>query len=176
MRPHVRVAVIAALAIASPLTIAAAPAPAKTSGMESFRGQIIAPSESGSRTVTSSIIAMKGVFDGIGEIVEVPNRPGDPDNVSRDNLVFARGTLHLVSIGQQPQISVDPKTCVGTVRIKQTTRIQGGTRVFRHATGTGTGLVRAWAALARNPDGSCNEQSDALLDADAVSGRGTLSF
>ncbi|UGS38394.1 hypothetical protein [Capillimicrobium parvum] len=62
------------------------------------------------------------------------------------------------------------------MRIKQTGKIQGGTRKFRHATGTFKGTVRAYAVLARNPDGSCNQQADALLDADAFSGRGTLSF
>ena len=32
------------------------------------------------------------------------------------------------------------------------------------------------ARFIRNPDGSCNMQADLLLDADVVSGRGTLSF
>ena len=54
--------------------------------------------------------------------------------------------------------------------------VQGGTRKFRHASGTFAGVVRAWGVAARKPDGSCNTQADLLLDADAVSGRGTLSY
>jgi hypothetical protein len=176
MSHNVRAALITMLAIGTPLTALAVPAAARTTGKASFRGQIIAPAQSGSRTVVSSMIAFNGVFNGVGKIVEVPNRPGDPDNVSRDNLVFAAGTMHFVSTGQQPQITLDPQTCTGTVRIKQTAEVQGGTRKFRHASGTFKGTVNAYAVLARNPDGSCNQQADALLDADVVSGRGTLSF
>jgi len=171
-----RAALVTMLAIATPLTALAGPAAARTTGKASFRGQIIAPARAGSRTVVSSMIAFKGVFNGVGKIVEVPNRPGDPDTVSRDNLVFAAGTMHLVSTSQQPQVTLDTQTCAGTVRIKQTGKVQGGTRKFRHATGTFKGTVVVHAVLARNPDGSCNQQADALLDADVVSGRGTLSF
>jgi type 1 fimbria pilin len=177
MRRNARAALAAVLAVGSPLAAAAVPAAARTTGRLSFHGQIIAVSRNGQRTVVSSIVAARGVFNGVGKIVEVPNRPGDPDNVSRDDLVFGAGTMHIVNINRgQPQISLDPQTCAATVRIKQTTRIQGGTRKFRHATGTSKSTVRAYAVLARNPDGSCNEQADALLDADVVSGRGTLSF
>jgi type 1 fimbria pilin len=172
----VRAALVTSLAIGMLLAAAGVTAATRTTGKASFRGQIIAPAQSGSRTVVSSMIAVKGVFSGVGRIVEVPNRRGDADNVSRDDLVFAGGTMHLVSTSQQPHISLDPKTCAGTVRIKQTAKVEGGTRKFRHATGTFKGKVRAYAVLARNPDGSCNEQADALLDADVVSARGTLSF
>src|SRR3954447_12083676 len=134
MSRNVRAALITMLAIGTPLTASAVPAAARTTGKASFRGQIVAPAQSGSRTVVSSMIAFKGVFNGVGKIVEVPNRPGDPDNVSRDNFVFARGTMHLVSTSQQPQISLDSQTCAGTVRIKQTGKVQGGTGEFRHAT------------------------------------------
>lgn len=176
MSRNARAALITMLAIATPLTALAVPAAAQTTGKASFRGQIIAPAQSGSRTVVSSMIAFKGVFNGVGKIIEVPNRPGDPDNVSRDNLVFAAGTMHLVSTSQEPQITLDPQTCAGTVHINQTGKVHGGTRKFRHATGTFKATVDAYAVLARNPDGSCNQQADALLDADVVSGRGTLAF
>jgi hypothetical protein len=33
------------------------------------------------------------VFRGVGRIVEIPNLPADPDNVSRDDLVFPSGTM-----------------------------------------------------------------------------------
>jgi hypothetical protein len=69
---------------------------------------------------------------------------------------------------------VDQQTCAFTARLKQTNRIQGGTRKFRHASGTFAGGVRAWGVLVRNPDGSCNEQADPLLEADIIFARGTL--
>ena len=176
MGPKVRAALRTVLAIGSTLVVSTAPAAARTTGKESFRGQVIAPSKSGTRTVVSSIIVAKGVFKGSGKIVEVPNRPGDPDNVSRDDLVFPQGTMHIRNTSQAPTFSVDPQTCAFTGRVKQTTKIQGGTRKFRHASGTFASSVRFWGVAVRNPDGSCNEQADALLEADVVFARGTLSF
>lgn len=167
---------LAALAPFPAITLAAIPAAARTTGKESFRGQIIAPAKSGTRHVVSSIIALKGVFTGVGKIVEVPNHSGDPANVSRDNLVFQTGTLHIRSTSRAPRISLDQRTCAVTALIKQTTKVQSGTRGFRHASGTFASTVRAWGVAARNPDGSCNPQADPLLDADAVSGQGTFSF
>ncbi len=165
------------LALAGIAVVAAAPAAARVSGRESAHGQIIAVARHGHRTVVSSIIVVRGVFDGAGKIVEVPNRPRDPANASRDNLVFAEGTLRIISFDQgPPKISLNPKTCVASVRIKQTTRVTGGTGRFRHASGRFHSLVRAHTALARNADGSCNERAAALLDGDTLSGRGTLSF
>jgi hypothetical protein len=176
MRPKVRAALVTVLAIGVTLAASTAPAGARTTGKESFRGQLIAPSKSGTRTVVSSMIVAKGVFSGVGKIVEVANRPGDPDNVNRDNLVFPQGTMHIRNVNQAPEFSVDPQTCAFTARLKQRNKIQGGTRKFRHASGTFTSGVRAWGVLARNPDGSCSEQSDPLVDADVVFARGTLSF
>jgi hypothetical protein len=176
MRLNVKAALVTMAGISLSLAALAGPAAAGTTGRESFRGQIIAPSESGHRTVVSSIIVLNGVFSGVGRIVEIPNRPGDPGNVSRDNLVFPVGTIHIVNTSSQPQLALDPRTCAGAVRIAQTTKVQGGTGKFRHASGKFKGTARAYAVLARNPDGSCNQQTDALLDADALSGHGTLSF
>lgn len=168
----------AALAIALVVVaVSEAPAAARVTGRESARGQIIAVARNGHRTVVSSIIVLRGAFDGVGKIVEVPNRPGDPDNASRDNLVFAAGTLRIMSLDRgAPQISLNPQTCVVSVRIRQTTKIIGGTGRFRHARGSFKSVVRAHAVLARSPDGSCNQQADALLDGDALSSRGTMSL
>jgi hypothetical protein len=163
-----------AMAIGLTLAAVAAPAAARTTGTESFHGEIIAPAKSGTRHVAASIIVLKGVFTGVGKIVEVPNRPGDPRNISRDNLVFPSGTLHIRNTSQPPKLSLDPKTCAITATIKQTSKVHGGTRMFRHASGTFASTVRAWGVAARNADGSCNGQADLLLDADAVSARGTL--
>jgi hypothetical protein len=164
------------LSIGVPLAISAVPARAATTGKESFRGQIIAPAKAGSRHVVSSIVVTEGVFNGVGKLVEVANRPGDPDDVSRDDLVFPGGTLHIRNTSRPPQVSADEKTCAITVAIRQTTKVEGGTGRFRHASGTFTGSVHTWGVAARNPDGTCNMQADLLLDADALSAQGTLSF
>lgn len=177
MPSPLRTAVAIAVAVLAVLAVSDASAVARVTGRETARGQIIAVARHGQRTVVSSIIVLRGVFNGVGKIVEVPNRPGDPDNASRDNLVFAVGTLRIISFNQgQPQVSLNPHTCVVSVRINQTTKVTGGTRRFRHASGAFKSLVRAYAALARNPNGSCNEQADASLDGDAISGHGTISL
>ena len=176
MRPAIRAALGVALAVGPTSAAAAAPTAARTTGKESFRGQIIAPAKAGTRQVVSTIVGAKGVFRGAGTLVEVENRPGDPDNVTRDDLVFPQGTLHIRNTSRAPQFAVDPQTCAVTARVMQTTEIQGGTRRFRHASGTFTGSVHGWGVAARNPDGTCNQQADFLLEADAVSAHGTLSF
>ena len=75
----------------------AAPAAAQTTGTETFNGVIVTSGVTGERVVVSSVVVAKGVFNGVGRIVEVLNLPGDPDTVSRDDLVFAEGGMHLVS-------------------------------------------------------------------------------
>ena len=175
MRRDIKATLGTALGIGLML-IAPATAAARTTGKESFRGTIIAPAKSGTRNVVSTIIVAQGAFTGVGKIVEVDNRPGDPDNVTRDDVVFPSGTLHIRNTSQTPQFSADQQSCAFTARVKQTTKIEGGTRRFRRASGTFTGGVRGWGVAARNPDGTCNQQADALLEVDAVSARGTLSF
>jgi len=96
MRRHVRGTLGALLAIGIALAVSA-PAAAQTSGNETFSGVIVTSGLSGTRVVVSSVVVAKGVFNGVGRVVEVQNLPGDPDNVSRDDLVFADGTLHIVS-------------------------------------------------------------------------------
>jgi hypothetical protein len=154
----------------------AAPAGARTSGKASFRGQLIAINQNGSRHVVSSIATIKGVFTGIGTVVEIPNRPGDPDNVVRDDLVFKGGKMHLRTTDQTPEFSGDPQTCAVKATIKQTARVQGGTGRFRNASGRFRSMVRAWGVAGRNPDGTCNMDADLLIDADLISATGTLSF
>ena len=61
-----------------------------------FRGTIVTSGVSGTRTVISSVLLATGVFTGVAEVVEVPNQPGDGDNVTRDDLVFPEDTMHLV--------------------------------------------------------------------------------
>jgi len=173
MRGKLRAMLSAVLAVALTLVGSVAPAAASTTGRESFQGTIV-KDESGN-VVSTRLVAI-GVFTGTGRIVEVENRPGDPENVNRDNLVFPQGTMHIRSTNERPTISLNPQTCVITFRVKQTNRIEGGTRRFSHASGTFAGTVRAWAVAARNPNGTCNQQANALLEADVVSTRGTLSY
>jgi hypothetical protein len=176
MRRQVRATVGAVLVVGLTLVGSAAPAAARISGKESFKGAIVASGESGTRTVVSSVIVASGVFTGSGRVVEVQNRPGDPDNVSRDDLVFPQGRLHIVNTNQPPTMSLNPQTCALTVRIRQTTKVRGGTGRFRDATGTSTGSVRGWGVAARNPDGTCSQQLALLLEVDVVASRGTLSI
>jgi len=164
------------VAVGLTLVAAVAPATAKTTGRELIRGTIVASGESGTRTVVSSLIVARGRFKGVGRDVEVANRAGDPQNVSRDDLVFPHGKIHILGTSKAPKISVNPQTCAIKVRIKQTTKVQGGTGEFRHASGKFAGTLRAWGVGARNPDGTCSQQADLLLEADAFSMSGTLSF
>jgi hypothetical protein len=165
--------------LAAGLTLAAtagAPATARTKGTESFKATIVASNPSGTRTVLSSTVFVSGVFTAVGRIREVDNRPGDPDDVNRDDVVFRRGTLHFRNTSQPPSISLDPQTCVATIRIEQTTQIQGGTRRFRHASGTLAGTLHGWGVAARNPDGSCSQELPSLLEVAVLSSRGTISY
>jgi hypothetical protein len=157
-------------------TAAAAPAAAATSGSETFKGTIVTSGVSGTRTVITSVVIAKGAFSGVGRIVEVPNLPTDPDNVSRDDLVFASGSIHLVSTNLDFNLSVNPRSCVATATIHQTGEIAGGTGQFANATGSGTGTVTGPAVLARNPDGSCNFEHVPLHEVDMFTSTGTLSF
>ena len=163
------------VAIGLTLVATIAPAAARTTGKQLFRGVIVASGESGTRTVVSTLIVARGVFTGDGRVVEVANRPGDPDNVSRDDLVFRRGRMHLVTTNKSFTPSVNPRTCAVKVRIGQTQRIQGGTGVFRHAAGSFAGALRGRGVAARNRDGTCSQQRAQLLEVAVFSMRGTLS-
>jgi hypothetical protein len=66
---------------------AALPAAAATSGNETLSGTSVTSGVSGTRTVISSVLIARGVFNGVGRIVELPNDPSQPD-VSFDDLVF----------------------------------------------------------------------------------------
>ena len=106
----------------------------------------------------------------------VPNLPTDPDNVSWDDLVFASGSMHLISTNLDFSVSVNPRSCVATATIHQTGEIVGGTGQFTNATGSGTSTVTGPAVLARNPDGSCNFEHVPLHEVDMFTSTGTLSF
>jgi hypothetical protein len=164
------------LAIGLTVTTAVSPAATRTTGKESFRGVLIVGGKANTRNILSTFVAADGVYSGHGRIVEVPNRPGDRENIFRDDLVFPQGKLHLVSTGRSFKTSVNPKTCALRATIRQTARIEGGTGKFRNATGTFTGGVRGRGVTFRKADGTCSRQGALLLEVDLVSGHGTLSI
>jgi hypothetical protein len=163
------------LAVGMALAVAA-PAAAATTGSETFNGVIVTSGVSGERVVVSSVVVAKGVFSGVGRIVEIPNLPGDPDNVSRDDLVFAEGNLHIVSTTLDFLFSVNPRSCIVTVTLQQTSTVEGGTRLFAAATGSAVATVTGRGLAPRNPDGSCALEQAALHEQDMIAASGTLSF
>jgi hypothetical protein len=164
------------VAIALTLAATVPPAAAQTTGEQAFRGVIVASGESGTRTVVSSLAAGRGVFTGDGRVVEIANRPSDPDNTSRDDLVFPQGRMHLVTTNRSVTQSVNRQTCATKVRIRQTQRILGGTGRFGDAAGNFAGTLRERGVAARNPDRTCSQQTDLLLEVATFSMRGTLSL
>jgi len=156
-------------------TASAAPAAAATRGSETLSGTIVTSGVSGTRTVISSVVVAKGVFSGVGRVVEIPNLPTDPDSVSRDDLVFPGGTMHLVSTLVSISFSLNAG-CVGNATIQQTAEITGGTGQFAAATGSFGATVSGPALLPRNPDGSCSFTQPALHEVDMFTDSGTLSF
>jgi len=152
------------------------PTAAGTSGGETLSVNLIASGKSGERDVITGIVVAKGVFDGNGRLVEVDNLPGDPDNVVRDNLVFAEGTLHLLSTFGESTVSVNPQGCRVTVVVHQTAEIVGGTGIFASASGDFVSTLIGKGSLARNPDGSCAMDLGLLHEQDKIEAVGTLTF
>jgi hypothetical protein len=176
MKRQVTGALLAAGTALAICTAPAIPAAAATSGHETFKGAIVTSGASGTRTVISTVIVTKGVFRGVGRIVEIENLPGDPDTVSRDDLVFRQGTMHLKSTTVDASFSLNPDSCRFRLTAQQTGEIAGGTGKFTHARGMFTGMVTARGLGARNPDGSCSDTLAPLHEVDIVAGSGTLSF
>jgi hypothetical protein len=177
MKRQVTGALLAAGTALAICTAPAIPAAAATSGHETFKGAIVTSGVSGTRTVISTVIVTKGVFRGVGRIVEIANLPGDPDTVSRDDLVFRQGTMHLKSTTVEvSSFSLNPDNCLFRLKVQQIGEIAGGTGKFTHAHGSFTGMVTARGLGARNPDGSCSDTLPPLHEVDIVAGSGTLSF
>jgi len=126
--------------------------------------------------VVGTAIAARGVFNGVGRIVERPNRPGDSDKVTRDDLVFAEGAFHIVNVNRHISLKVNPSTCVLSYKAQQTNKIEGGTGRFAHASGRFTATVTASAVARRRPDGSCDMRHPPLTEVDTVSATGKLTF
>jgi hypothetical protein len=153
-----------------------APAAAGTSGNETFDVTLIVSNASGERTVIPAPVVAKGVFTGNGRLVEVPNMPGDPDEVSRDDLVFAGGTMHLVSTPVDFSVRVNPHSCDINATILQTAEVVGGTGQFAGASGTFDSTLSGKGILPHNPDGSCAFDQSPLHEEDKIELVGTLTF
>ena len=160
------------------ITAVAVPAAAATSGSETVSGRLVTSGVSGTRTTIATVAVAKGVFNGVGRIVEIPNQPGDPANVSRDDLVYPEGTMHLVNttVGIVSP-SLNPHNCLFRVTLQEASQIIGGTGLFAHASGTFTGTISPQGLLPHNPDGSCTAiGTPSLHEVDMVAFSGTLSF
>jgi len=172
----------ALLAAGTALAISAAPAmpaAAAASGTETLSGTIVFTATGATtRTVIGSVVRARGVFRGVGRVVELV--PPDPaTGVSRDDLVFRGGTMHVVSrAGKLLSFSVNPNSCLFTGTQQFAWDVTGGTGQFDDATGSFTGTVSAVALLARNPDGSCSLTPLPFPrhEVDKFAESGTLSF
>ena len=169
---------VSALVAATGILVAGpwTPAFAQTTGSESFVGFVMATGQSGERVVLTSHLRLRGVFDGVGRLVEVPNLPTDPPNVLRDDIVFADGSIHLVSVGLDFSLTIDPRSCLGTFLSHQTSTVEGGTGLFAGASGSFSGQGDGRAKAQRGADGQCSMDLLPLIEKDGVSGTGTLSF
>ncbi len=175
MRRQMRGALGALLIVGMALAVSA-PAGAQTSGNETFNSVIVTSGLSGERVEISSVVRAKGVFSGVGRIVEIPNLPGDPDNVARDDLVFADGSIHLISTTVDASLSVNPHSCIVSFTVQETGAVVGGTGRCAAASGGFVGTVTGRGVAGRNPDGSCSFEQTALHEVDMSASSGTLSF
>ncbi len=169
----------ALLASGIALAISAAtalPAAAATSGSETVRGILVTSGVSGTRTAISSVAVAMGVFNGVGRVVEIPRQPGDQPNVSRDDLVYPEGTMHLVSTTVGASFTVNPNNCLFDGTLQENSQITGGTGLFVNASGTFTGTISPQGLLPRNPDGTCAAGQPSLHEVDMIAFSGTLSF
>jgi hypothetical protein len=154
----------------------ALPAAAATSGSETVNGILVTSGVSGTRTGISSVAVARGVFNGVGRIVEIPAQPGDPPNVSRDDLVYPEGTMHLVNTTVGFSSTLNPHSCLFRATLQEDSQITGGIGLFVHASGTFTGTISPQGLLPRNPDGSCATGHPSLHEVDTVAFSGTLAF
>jgi hypothetical protein len=176
MKPKATRALLAAVIALALCAATALPAAAATSGSETVSGILVTSGVSGTRTVISTVAVAKGVFNGVGEIVEIPSLPTDPPNVSRDDLVYPEGTMHLVSTTVGASFTINPHNCFFRATLQQDSQITGGTGLFANASGIFTGTISAQGLLPRNPDGSCAAGQPSLHEVDKVAFSGTLSF
>jgi hypothetical protein len=183
MHSRTRKALVAGAVTVALLPLGAGPLPAQTTtitaaarGPQSFHGFIVSAGLSGHRNVVLTRVVARGAFDGVGEIQEVRNRPGDADNVTRDNLVFRDGKMHIVTVNHKFVVHLNPKTCKFRASVTQTGRVAGGTGMFKDASGRYTSSVHGYGIAARKADGSCKQRGALLHEIDFVKASGRLRF
>ena len=172
MGRQARIGLCALLAVGVIVVPTSAAAVAERSGSEQIDGGLVRAQD----RVVGTAIAARGMFNGVGRIVERPNRPGDSNKVSRDDLVFAEGAFHIVNVNRHVSMKVNRRACVLSYEAHQTNTIEGGTGRFAHASGRFTATVTASAAARRKPDGSCDLRHPPLTEVDTISGTGKLLF
>jgi len=170
-------ALLGAAIMLAAVAATASPAAAATTGSETVNGVLVTSGTSGTRTDISSVAVASGVFNGVGRIVEIPAQPSDPPNVSRVDLVYPEGTMHLVSTttGSTPP-DLNQNSCLFRITLQESSQITGGSGLFAHASGIFTGTISPQGLLARHPDGSCVLDQPSLHEVDTVTFSGTLSF
>jgi hypothetical protein len=154
--------------------LSATSAAGAASGPQIFTGTIVTDVAGGDRHIVKSIVIAHGAFNGVGTIVEVPNQPGDGEDIFRDDLVFAQGTLHLVTTNVDIAFNVIALSCRFTASVQQRGRIAGGTGLFTQASGSGAGGVVARGTAVRTADGSCDPSAATPHEVDRISSMGTL--
>jgi hypothetical protein len=162
--------------LAGATALSAPSAAGAASGPQTFTGTIITDAAGGERHIVKSIVIAHGAFNGVGTIVEVPNQPGDGEDIFRDDLVFPQGTLHLVTTNLDFAFDVIPQSCRFTASVQQTGEIVGGTGLFTDASGSGAGGVVAHGTAARAADGSCDPFAPTPHEVDRISSTGSLSY
>jgi hypothetical protein len=167
---------LCALGVGLGLAAVCAPAATAATGKQSFSGYIGAIGTQTDRKVVGSVVVAKGVYDGVGTVVERPNRPGDSGRVTRDDLVFPDGVIHIVSTQRHFAISPDRQSCAFTAEVEQTTRFDGGTGKFAHATGSFMGRVMGTALGHRTPAGACDQKHSPLFELDRFTASGTMTL
>lgn len=173
---QLRAVLSALVTVGITLAVLSSPALAQTTGSETFHGVLVVSGASGTRELVSSVIVAKGVFNGVGHVVERENLPGDPDNVSRDDLVFADGIIHIVNVNLAASFELNPRSCIAHFTVQQTSTVEGGTGLFAHAAGSSAATVTGLGRARRNADGSCAADQAALFEVDRLTASGTLSF
>src|SRR3954454_9689774 len=78
------------------------------SGSQTFKVLVVVSGASGGRDVVAAPVFGRGAFNGVGRLVDIPNRPGDPHEVARHEPLFASGTMHLSSVINDVCGPVDP--------------------------------------------------------------------
>jgi hypothetical protein len=168
--------VLLAILLAGATALSAASAAGAASGPQTFNGTLVTDAAGGERHIVTSTVVAHGAFDGVGTIVEVPNQPGDGEDIVRDDLVFAQGALHLVTSNLGFTFNAIPQSCRFTATVEQTGEIVGGTGLFTEASGSGAGGVVARGTAARAADRSCDPFAPTPHEVDRLSSTGTLAY